>query len=105
MNKSILIIIVMAIVTYLTRALPFILWGNHRKMSSMIHYLGQTLPYAMMGLLIVYSFKDLDVTVSPYGIPEFLAVVVCVLLHLWKRNNLLSISGSTILYMILIRVI
>ena len=105
MNKSILIIIVMAIVTYLTRALPFILWGNNRKMSSMIHYLGQTLPYAMMGLLIVYSFKDLDVTVSPYGIPEFLAVVVCVLLHLWKRNNLLSISGSTILYMILIRVI
>lgn len=105
MNKSILIIIVMAFITYLTRALPFILWGNNKNMPAVIEYLGKTLPYAMMGLLIVYSFKNLNITVSPYGIPELLASISCIILHLWKRNNLLSISGSTFLYMILIRII
>ena len=105
MNKPYLMIFVMALVTYATRALPFVIWGNQQKISPIIEYLGKTLPYAMMGLLIIYSFKSVSLVSYPYGIPEILASGCCVGLHLWKRNNLLSIGGSTLLYMILIQVI
>ena len=103
MNKYLMIIFTIAIVTYMTRALPFMIWGNKQNISSIIHYLGNTLPYAMMGLLIVYSFKNISFSSFPYGISEILAGLSCVLLHLWKRNNLISISGSTIVYMFLIQ--
>ena len=99
---SYFIIFVMAIVTYCTRAFPFLLWSN-RKMNPIIEYLGKTLPYAMMGLLIIYSFKRINITGYPFGLPEIISSIVCILLHLWKRNNLISICGSTILYMLILQ--
>ena len=103
MNKYMLIIIVMALVTYMTRALPFLIWGKQQNISPIIHYLGNTLPYAMMGLLIIYSFKNISFTSYPFGSSEIIAGCTCILLHVWKRNNLISISGSTIVYMILVQ--
>ena len=105
MNKYILIIFVMALVTYSTRALPFIIWGNKQNRLPFIQYLGNTLPYAMMGLLIVYSFKNVSFVVYPFGISEIIASSCCIGLHLWKRNTLISISCSTILYMFLVQVV
>lgn len=104
MNHWVLIII-MAIVTYCTRAFPFIVWGKNQQVSPIIEYLGKTLPYAMMGLLVIYSFKNISFTTSPFGIPELLASILCILLHLWKRNNMLSILGSTLFYMFLIQIV
>ena len=103
MNNYIKIILIMALVTYITRALPFIIWGNQQNVSLLIKYLGNTLPYAMMGLLIVYSFKNVSLITYPYGISEIIASLSCIILHLWKRNNLISIGGSTIIYMLLIQ--
>ncbi len=102
---SILIIAIMAGVTFLTRVIPFILWGNKNELPSLIRYLGNVLPYAMMGLLVVYCLRNTAVLSFPYGIPELIAVSAVVGLHCWKRNNLISILGGTALYMLLIQVI
>lgn len=102
---SILIIAIMAGVTFLTRVIPFILWGNKNELPSLIHYLGNVLPYAMMGLLVIYCLRNTAVLSAPYGIPELIAVSAVVGLHCWKRNNLISILGGTALYMLLVQVI
>ena len=95
----------MAIVTFSTRAFPFIVWGKNKKVSPLIEYLGKALPFAMMGLLVIYSFKNISFTSKPFGIPELIASLICIGLHLWKRNNMLSILGSTFVYMFIIQVI
>ena len=58
-----------------------------------------------MGMLVVYCLKDTTVLSWPYGIPELLACIVVVLLHLWRKNTLLSIAVGTACYMVLIQVV
>jgi len=59
----------------------------------------------MMGLLVVYCFKSVSFTTSPFGAPELIGVAVIIMLHSWKRNVLLSIAGGTVVYMILVQMI
>lgn len=66
-------------------------------------YLGKVLPPAVIGILIIFCLKDTSIVNSPYGIPEMLAVAVVVLLHVWKRNSLISILGGTVFYMYLVQ--
>ena len=40
-----------------------------------------------------------------HGLPEILAVAMVVLLHLWKKNTLLSIGLGTGFYMLFVQVI
>jgi branched-subunit amino acid transport protein AzlD len=95
---------VMAGVTLLLRVLPFLALGE-RKTPAYIEFLGKYLPYAIMGMLVVYCLKGVSFVRAPFGIPEGIAVLLVVLLHAWKRNTLLSIVGGTACYMILIRLI
>ena len=95
-------IAVMAGVTLLLRVLPFLIFGD-RKTPAYIEFLGQYLPYAIMGMLVVYCLKGVSLLAAPHGLPELIAVAAVVLLHLWKRNTLLSIGGGTVLYMILVQ--
>lgn len=104
-GTSILIIAIMAGVTFLTRVIPFILWGKNSTLPPLIRYLGNVLPFAMMGLLVVYCLRNTVILSAPYGIPELIAVIVVIGLHCWKRNNLISILGGTALYMFLIQVV
>ena len=102
---SLLMIAVMAAVTFLLRVLPFLVFGANRKTPAFIAWLGNVLPYAVMGMLLVYCFKDVSFVNAPFGIPEAIAGLAVVLLHVWKRNSLLSIGGGTVLYMVLIAVL
>lgn len=99
---SILIILVIALVTALLRFLPFIIFSN-KETPKFISFLGKYLPYAIMGMLVVYCLKDVSVVQAPHGIPELIAIVVTALLHLWKKNTLLSVVTGTVLYMVLIQ--
>ena len=63
------------------------------------------LPYAIMGMLVVYCLKDTTVLSWPYGIPELISCVVVVLLHVWRKNTLLSIGVGTACYMVLIQLV
>jgi len=102
-KESLGIILLVAIVTLATRATPFLIFRDHDKTPKFIFYLGKVLPLAIMGMLIIYCLKGSSFTVYPYALPELISVAVVVLLHLWKRNNLISICGGTAVYMILVQ--
>ena len=102
---SVLIIAVAAAVTIALRFLPFFIFGENRKTPPLIAYLGQVLPYSIMGMLVVYCLKDVSLTRAPFGIPEAIGCAVVTLLYIWKRNTLLSIGAGTVCYMLLVQFI
>ena len=89
--------------TALTRFLPFLLFPAGKPTPRYIRYLGKVLPAAVFGLLVIYSLKDVSLLFGNHGIPELLAVALVVLLHVWKRQMLLSIAGGTVFYMLLVQ--
>ena len=99
------IILAVAAGTQLTRWLPFWLFPEKKQPPAVVTYLGRVLPPAMMGLLVVYSLKGVSLVSPPHGIPEFLAILVIVLLHRWKHNTLLSIAAGTAVYMLLVQTV
>ncbi len=105
MTHKILLIVVMTLVTTLTRFLPFLLLGGGKETPPVVAYLGKVLPYAIMGMLVVYCLKGISFLSAPYGLPEILGVASVVGLHVWKRNTLLSIAGGTVFYMILVQLV
>ena len=100
--RSLVIILLVALTTLATRAIPFILFPEGKEIPKAVQYLGKVLPPAVIGMLVVYCFKSMDITSAPFGLPEIIAGVVVALLHVWKRNNLLSIGVGTVLYMALV---
>lgn len=102
---SLLIVAVMAFFTALLRFLPFITFPEGRKRPKVITYLGTVLPYALIGMLVVYCFKSVSVFEYPYCIPELLAVALVAILHIWKRNTLISVFGGVIFYMLLVQLV
>ena len=99
------VVAVAALVTMALRFLPFLLFGGDRQTPAYITYLGKVLPFAIMGMLVVFCLKGVTLTAAPYGIPEFLACGAVAALHVWKRNTLLSIAGGTVLYMVLVQMV
>ena len=104
-GRSLLIIIAVAATTFATRAIPFLLFPKGKEIPPMVQYLGKVLPPAVIGMLVIYCLKAVSITSYPYGLPEFIAVAVVILLHVWKRNNLLSIGVGTVLYMVLLQAV
>lgn len=100
-----LLIAVVALVTAGLRFLPFLVFGKNRETPPLITYLGQVLPYAIMGMLVVYCLKDVTLSAAPFGIPEAIGCGVVALLHIWKRNTLLSIGAGTVCYMLLVQLV
>ena len=94
---------VSAAVTIALRFLPFIIFSGKKETPKVITYLGKYLPYAVMAMLVVYCLKSVNILVAPFGIPELIGVLAVVLLHIWRRNTLISIAGGTVLYMLLIQ--
>lgn len=96
-------IAVMALVTFLTRAMPFLLFDRGDEPPAIILYLGRVLPPAIIAMLIVYCLKGVTFMTLGGWLPAAISCVVVVLLHLWKENDLLSIFGGTVLYMGLVQ--
>ena len=91
--------------TVITRFLPFALFPDSRPVPKIVEYLGRTLPAAMMGLLVVYCLRNVDIAAAPHGLPELIALAVVTGLHLWKGNVLLSIGVGTAVYMVLVQAV
>ena len=102
---SVLLIIVIAAVTIGIRFLPFWVFRNDKQTPEFINYLGKVLPYAIMGMLVVFCLKGVSLAEAPHGLPELLACAVVVGLHIWKRNTSLSIISGTICYMFLVQLV
>ncbi|MBM6870170.1 AzlD domain-containing protein [Pseudoflavonifractor phocaeensis] len=117
--QAIAAIAVMALVTFFTRAVPFLLFDRGEHPPALVLYLGRVLPPAIIAMLIVYCLREahfltwlgtlfsagtgLELAAVSSWLPAFLSVIVVVVLHLWKHNNLLSIFGGTVFYMVLIQ--
>lgn len=104
-GHSLILVAVMALITAFIRFSPFILFPEGRKRPKVITYLGTVLPYAIIGMLVVYCFKGKSVIEYPYCIPELLAAALVVGLHIWKRNTLISVFAGVAFYMILVQLI
>lgn len=102
---SLLIILVVAVTTFATRAVPFLVFPKGKAIPKVVEYLGKVLTPAVIGMLVIYCLKDTPVAAPPHGIPELIAVSAVVVLHIWKRNNLLSIGAGTVLYMVLVQAV
>ena len=98
--RVLILILVMAAVTIVLRALPFIVL-NGKETPEFITYLGKYLPYSIIAMLVVYCVKGVSLVKGSHGIPELIAIAAVAMLHVWKRNTLLSIVTGTILYMVL----
>lgn len=94
---------VMAVGTALLRFLPFIIFNGKHKTPAIIEKLGRTLPYAVMGMLVVYCLKEVSFTSVSGFIPELIACAVVALLYIRKKNTLLSIVAGTLSYMALVQ--
>lgn len=103
--RSMIIILTVGGTIFFTRLIPFLFFPKGKEIPPMVQYLGKVLPPAVIGMLVIYCLKAVNVLAYPYGLPEFIAVVVVIALHAWKRNNLLSIGAGTILYMFLVQAV
>ena len=104
-SQAISIIAVTAAVTLFTRAVPFLFFGGKRKMPAAVQKVAEKLPPAMIAILVIYCIKDALVQPDHTLLATVLALASVVILHLWKRNTLLSIAVGTVLYMVLIRIL
>lgn len=98
-----LMVCTMAVVTYLIRAFPFLVFSKHNKIPPLVEYLGEVVSPAAIAMLVIYCFKDVNFFGEKHGIPEIIASFVVVALHLKWKNPLLSICLGTATYMVLIQ--
>ncbi len=102
---SIIAIAIAAICTFATRVVPFALFGGRKEVPVVITYLGKVLPPAIIATLIIYCIRNVDFLTYSHGIAEILAIATTAILHIIKKNTLISIGGGTIIYMFLVQYI
>jgi branched-subunit amino acid transport protein AzlD len=95
----------MAAATIITRFLPFIMFPDHKPIPKLVSFLADRLPFASLGMLVVYALKDVKISESPYGIYELISLLVITMIHHLKQNTLLSISLGLATYLILVNII
>jgi branched-subunit amino acid transport protein AzlD len=103
MGHSAVLVAVMSAFTILLRFLPFLVF--RKRVPPYVAYLGKVLPPAIIGMLVVYCLRSTAVFSFPYGLPELIAVLIVVLLQIWKHRSLLSILAGTAAYMLLVQVV
>ena len=96
---------VIALVTMALRFLPFLIFRGSRRTPKYVEYLGRVLPYAIMGMLVVYCLKGVSFGDAANWVPYLVSSLLVVVLHLWKRNTLLSIISGTLCYMLLVQLV
>jgi branched-subunit amino acid transport protein AzlD len=105
LTQQVIMICMVVLGTMITRFLPFLIFKSDKETPKYVQYLGKMLPSAALGMLVIYCLKDVSLLKGNHAIPEVSSIIVVVLLHLWKRQMLISIAGGTIFYMILVQLI
>lgn len=103
--QTVMIVFAVALGTVITRFLPFIVFPQSKTPPQAVLKIGKMLPPAMMGLLVVYCLKGVDLLSGSHGLPELISIAAILLIHKWKSNVLLSIGIGTVLYMVLVQFI
>jgi len=94
---------VIALVTALLRFAPFWLFTGSRGTPKLLQKLSKSLPYAIMGMLVVYCLKDISFSTAAGFAPALISTVVVTATYLWRRSTLLSIVAGTVCNMLLVQ--
>ena len=105
LTQQIITVAMVVLGTAVTRFLPFLVFPSGKPTPKYVQFLGKFLPAAVFGLLVIYSLKDVNVFAGSHGIPEMIAILLVIILHVWKRQMLLSIAGGTVCYMLLVQIV
>ncbi|WP_108063034.1 branched-chain amino acid transporter permease [Poseidonibacter lekithochrous] len=95
-------IVIMAVVNYFTRVFPFLFFRKN-DLPPYVVFIEKFFPAVIMTILIVYSVKDVDFSLAPYGLKELGGIAFTALLHITLKNYLISIFAGTIFYMALVQ--
>ncbi|WP_026887992.1 branched-chain amino acid transporter permease [Clostridium beijerinckii] len=101
--QQVITIGIVVLATQFTRWIAFFTFPANKPTPKYIKYLGNVLPSAIFGMLVIYCYKNVDLFSNSHGIPQLLAGAVVVSLQFWKKNMFLSIGVGTVLYMILVQ--
>ena len=91
-------ILVMALSNFFTRVFPFLFFVR-REPTAWILFLEKWFPPVIMTILVFYSLRQVDFSAPTHGSLELAAVTSTIVLHLVLKNYLVSIFGSTLIYM------
>ena len=105
LTEQMITIAMVVLGTAVTRFLPFLIFPTGKPTPKYIQYLGKVLPAAVFGLLVIYSLKNVSIFTGSHGLPELISIVLVIVLHVWKRQMLLSIAGGTVCYMLLVQLV
>lgn len=104
--ERVLTIAIAAVTNFLTRWLPFVIFTNRKEgQQSVVPFvkeLGDFLPPAIMMMLVVYCYRNLNLFNLNHSIPEILAGIITVIIHLWQRSMFLSLIAGTLSYILLL---
>ena len=103
--QQIITVAMVVLGTAVTRFLAFLVFPSGKPTPKYVQFLGKFLPAAVFGLLVIYSLKDVSVFSGSRGIPEMISILLVIVLHVWKRQMLLSIAGGTVCYMLLVQLV
>lgn len=102
LEKAVFATILIGVITYITRLLPFALFSK-KDPPAIVVFIERYIPPMVMVILVLYCLKEVEWASVPYGIPELFCIIVAAFLHIWMSNPLISIFGSTILYMVIVQ--
>lgn len=105
LTQQIITVAMVVLGTAVTRFLPFLIFPARKPTPKYIKYLGRVLPPAVFGLLVIYCLKNVSVFTGSHGVPELISIILVIVLHVWKRQMLLSIAGGTVCYMLLVQLV
>ena len=102
------VILSVGALSWLIRALPFLLFGRGGEPPKVVSYVGRVLSPAAIAMLVVYCFAGYAGERPPadnfWGLAEVASGLLTVVLQ-WKwRCSPLSIAAGTILYMLLVSI-
>lgn len=90
-GHSILLIAIASGITFLIRAFPFLVFKK-RQMPAFLKEIADKLPPAIIAVLVIYCLKGPLTVLGTETIAAAIAIAGVVILHLWKRNTLLSVA-------------
>ena len=103
-HEALLIVFAMGAVILLCRAIPFLFFsGRILQKDSFLNFVEKIVPPAAMTVLALNVMGGAFLENTKTGLLTLAASAFTALLHLWKKNSLVSIFGGTALYMILIK--
>ena len=109
LREALGLVFAMGAVILFCRASPFLFFSRNKndtlRMKVFLDFIEKTVPPVAMTVLALNEIASSFLSNIRGGFLVLAASLFTALLHLWKRNALVSIFAGTAVYMILIRIV